>query len=268
MPEEWVTEWRAALGDFLSEVTGPVLDVGAGTGIWASFIATWFDVNVVGLEPSHGMRERVAVARNHNRVRYVGGEAERLPLRDESCGALWLSTVVHHVPNLGNAAREARRGLRLGQPLLIRQGFSGRHDEVLWTTVFPSALAIAEERHPRLESVVETFESAGFEHQETRRVREVAAADLHHYVRKAESRADSKRQRHRSWTRAFFSLTLGAGSLSGHCCAPRSVVPDDTTEVIDRRVDPLAGTSPGSEQPRDRFQGLMHLVSHRPKLAR
>jgi len=39
--------------------------------------------------------------------------------------------------------------------------------------------------------VIATFEGAGFEHQETRRVREVAAADLHDYVRKVESRADS-----------------------------------------------------------------------------
>lgn len=191
MPEEWVAEWRSALRDSLTDLTQPVLDVGAGTGIWASFIASWFDVNVVGLEPSHGMRQRALASRNHDRVSYVAGEAERLPLKDASCGAVWMSTVVHHVPNLGNAAREARRVLARGQPLLIRQGFCGRHDEVLWTKVFPSALAIAEQRHPRVESVIETFEAAGFQHQETRRVREVAAADLHHYVRKVESRADS-----------------------------------------------------------------------------
>jgi SAM-dependent methyltransferase len=191
MPEAWVVEWRMALEDYLSGASEPVADVGAGTGIWAWFIASWFDIDVVGVEPAQGMRQQAIRTRRHDRVSYVGGEAEQLPLRDQSCGAIWMSTVVHHVPNLDNAAKEARRVLRQGQPLLIRQGFSGRHDDILWTQAFPSALAIAEERHPRLESVIETFESAGFEHQETRRVREIAAADLHDYVRKLETRADS-----------------------------------------------------------------------------
>lgn len=191
MPEEWVAEWQMALQSHLAGVSRPVLDVGAGTGIWASFIATWLDVDVVGLEPSRGMRDRARAFRSPDRVTYVGGEAERLPLKDRTCGAVWMSTVVHHVPHLQEAAREARRVLQQGQPLLIRQGFSGRHEEVLWTKFFPSALAIAEERHPRLESVTETFERAGFEHEATQRLREIAAVDLHGYVRRVESRSDS-----------------------------------------------------------------------------
>lgn len=191
MPEEWVTDWREALSPHLGKTEGPVLDVGAGTGIWATFIAEWFDCRVLGLEPSAGMRQKALDIRKHDGVSYVGGRAEHLPLRDDSCGGAWMSTVVHHIEDLEAAAHEARRVLHDDGPLLIRQAFNGRHDEILWAKVFPSALEIAEERHPRLEDVVRKFEDGGFQLQEVRRVRETAAGDLDQYVRKIESRADS-----------------------------------------------------------------------------
>ncbi len=191
MPEAWVVEWRAALEPWLTHVGTPVADIGSGTGIWASFIADWFDLEVVAIEPSQGMRQRAIEDRPHGLVSYVGGEAERLPLHDASCGALWMSTVVHHFSDLGAAAQEARRVLRGDGPLLIRNPFVGRHDDILWTRVFPAALRLAEKRHPRLESVVEAFLGAGFQQQELRRVTEIAAANLHEYARKIETRADS-----------------------------------------------------------------------------
>ena len=38
----------------------------------------------------------------------VGGDAARIPLADRSVDAAWLSTVIHHVPDLTAAARELR----------------------------------------------------------------------------------------------------------------------------------------------------------------
>lgn len=102
-----------------------------------------------------------------------------------------MSTVVHHIEDLAAAAHETRRVLRPGGRLLIRQGFSGRHDGIPWARLFPSALAITEKRHPRIEQVAKAFEAAGFRLQEVQRVREIAAADLHAYARKIETRADS-----------------------------------------------------------------------------
>lgn len=102
-----------------------------------------------------------------------------------------MSTVVHHVRDLRLAADEARRVLRGGGRLLIRQPFSGHHDDILWAQVFPAALEIAEKRHPTLEVVIETFESAGLKWVGTRRITETNAANLHQYARKIATRADS-----------------------------------------------------------------------------
>lgn len=191
MPEESVAEWRSALERSLAGIEGPIADIGSGTGIWASFIADWFALEVVAIEPSQGMRQRAIEHRPHNLVSYVGGEAEHLPLRDSSCGAIWMSTVVHHFSDLEGAAHEARRVLHDGGPLLIRNPFVGRHDDILWTRVFPSALRLAERRHPEMEVVVDAFAAAGLQQQEARRVTEIAAADLHEYARKIATRADS-----------------------------------------------------------------------------
>ena len=191
MPEEWVAEWRSALTPYLGGMTGHVTDVGSGTGIWAAFIAKWFYVSVIGIEPSTGMRERAGMDRKDPRIAYVGGEAEHLPLSDGSCTALWMSTVVHHVPNLEAAAHEARRVLQDDAPVLIRQGFSGRLEGVLWTRFFPSALKLAEQRQITVESVIETFAMAGFKYENLEPVTEIAAIDLQAYAKKTATRADS-----------------------------------------------------------------------------
>jgi ubiquinone/menaquinone biosynthesis C-methylase UbiE len=190
-PQEWVHEWRSALSEYLTGIKLPVADVGSGTGIWAKLIADWFDTDVVGIEPSTGMRTRAARTRSHPRVHYIGGHAEHLPLRDKSCSAIWMSTVVHHFGDLNAAAREARRVLQDGGPVLVRQAFSGRHDGIIWTRFFPSALRLAEARHPTVEAVVQAFTDAGFTHHEIDRVTEIAAVDLHHYKKKVATRADS-----------------------------------------------------------------------------
>jgi len=52
MPLNALEKWRAALAAYLPPATGlPVLDLGAGTGLFATALGTWFEVRVVGVEP-------------------------------------------------------------------------------------------------------------------------------------------------------------------------------------------------------------------------
>src|SRR5919112_320015 len=62
-PEAWLQEWREATAPYLGDVTGPILDLGSGTGIWALLLAKWFGVEVVGVEPSSGMRAEAVYKR-------------------------------------------------------------------------------------------------------------------------------------------------------------------------------------------------------------
>jgi SAM-dependent methyltransferase len=142
---EGLEGWRAALTAYLSPPSArPVLELGAGTGLFATAIATWFDADVVAVEPSAGMRRQARQARWHPRVAYLGGQAERLPLRDGCCGSAWVSTVIHHLGDLPGCARELRRVLKPAAPVLIRSSFPGRHQGITLFRFFPGAGRIAE----------------------------------------------------------------------------------------------------------------------------
>ena len=93
VPLEALEPWRVALAAYLPPASGlPVLDLGAGTGLFAVAIAQWFGTGVVAVEPSEGMRRHARATRAHPRVAYVGGLGEQLPLRDGCCDSAWLST--------------------------------------------------------------------------------------------------------------------------------------------------------------------------------
>jgi ubiquinone/menaquinone biosynthesis C-methylase UbiE len=148
-----------------------IVDVGSGTGIWSKALAECFGSRIYAVEPSDGMRARASVAHPHPLIEYLPGHAEALPLPDESVGAAWLSTVIHQFPDLALAARELRRVIERGGPILIRSGYPGRQDEIELFHLFPGAIGVAES-WPRLGRVITAFEDGGFAFEAIERVRE------------------------------------------------------------------------------------------------
>jgi ubiquinone/menaquinone biosynthesis C-methylase UbiE len=197
LPAAGMEPWRAAIRPWLAEDRerrSPALDLGAGTGQFAAAIAGWFELNVVAVEPAAGMRAQAARANPHPAVTWVGGRAERLPLRDRACAWAWVSTVVHHLDDLGAAAAELRRVLRPGAPVLVRQAFPGRLDQIsLYNRWFPEAAAslVAGGRLPTVEQVTAAFGRAGFHAEALRRVAQVSATSLAEYRDKVRRRADT-----------------------------------------------------------------------------
>jgi ubiquinone/menaquinone biosynthesis C-methylase UbiE len=192
LPPDGLEPWRAAIGPWLPDDGGPALDVGAGTGQFAAAIAGWFGVRVVAVEPSAGMRGQAAAAHPHPAVALLGGRAERLPLRDRCCAWAWVSTVVHHLDDLPAAARELRRVLRPGGPVLVRQAFPDRLDELtLYQRWFPGAARIAAAVLPSVEQVADGFAAAGFRVRSRASVTQVSAPSLAVYRDKVRLRADT-----------------------------------------------------------------------------
>jgi len=157
---EAIAPWRDALAPYLEPARDrPLVDVGSGGGHFSIALAEWFEAAVVGVEPSSAMR---AVARRdnaHPRVAYVAGRAEALPLADATCGAAWLSTVVHHV-DLRACARELDRVLRPRAPILVRSAFPGRLGGITLFRFFPAARRRAE-RFPTIEAIADAFSAFG-----------------------------------------------------------------------------------------------------------
>ena len=120
VPREGLAEWREAVRRHLRPSDGMTLvDIGAGTGAFAAAFSDWFDLRVLAVEPSAAMRDQIP---RIPAIQVFEGDAGALPLPDESADAAWLSLVLHHIPDLAVAAREIRRVLRPGAPVLIRRG--------------------------------------------------------------------------------------------------------------------------------------------------
>jgi ubiquinone/menaquinone biosynthesis C-methylase UbiE len=194
LPAAGMESWREAIAPWRpTGAGGPALDLGAGTGQFAAAIAGWFGVEVVAVEPSGGMR-RAARAFAHPRVMWIGGLAERLPLRDRSCSLAWVSTVIHHLDDLDGAAAELRRVLRPGGPVLIRQAFPGRMGAInLYRRFFPAAgeRLVAQGALPNVERVAVAFAAAGFRVEALQPVAQVSAPNLAAYRDKVRLRADT-----------------------------------------------------------------------------
>ncbi|WP_326999943.1 class I SAM-dependent methyltransferase [Dactylosporangium sp. NBC_01737] len=170
---EGLGAWREAVGRHLDPHPGQrLLDLGSGTGSWARAFTAWFHgVEVLAVEPSAAMRARSVY------LPVIAGHAARVPVVDGVVDAVWMSTVIHHVPDLVAAAHELRRVVRPGAPVLIRSVFAGRHDGIGLVRFFPETAAVLD-TYPSVGDVEAAFAAAGFGTVALERVAQTTAASL------------------------------------------------------------------------------------------
>ena len=183
VPREGLSEWREAVRRHLRPSQGMTLvDIGAGTGAFAAAFVDWFDISVLAVEPSAPMRDQIP---RTPAIQVFEGDGCALPLADQSADAAWLSLVIHHIPDMAAAAREIRRVLRPGAPVLIRQGYPDRYepsgnlklDSIELVRWFPeTARAIAS--FPSVTDTCEAFAASRFHREALEQVRETYPATL------------------------------------------------------------------------------------------
>ncbi|MEU1087088.1 methyltransferase domain-containing protein [Streptomyces sp. NPDC005892] len=190
IPLDGLTAWREALAETVQLREGmTVLDVGAGTGFFATAFHTWFGVRVLAVEPAAAMRAIIPAGAG---IEVLDGHAAALPVPDSSADAAWLGSVIHHLPDLAAAARELRRVLRPGAPVLIRNAFPGRFDRDLRVRYFPGT-ASGIDAYPSIDEVTAAFTAAGFDR--TRVLRSLpheAAPTLAAFAERLDRSTDSK----------------------------------------------------------------------------
>ncbi|MBL6276432.1 methyltransferase domain-containing protein [Micromonospora fiedleri] len=171
--EDSLAAWQAAVIRHLDPQPGMrVLDLGSGTGSWARAFTTWLpDAEIIAVEPSAAMRDHSVFAP------VLAGDAAHIPLPDGSVDAVWLSTVVHHIPDLPAAAHELRRVLRPDAPVLIRSGFAGRPERISLFRYFPEAIAVLD-TFPSIADVEAAFGAAGFTLLAVEQIPELTATSL------------------------------------------------------------------------------------------
>ena len=103
-----------------------------------------------------------------------------------------MSLVIHHIPDLQAAAREIRRVLRTGAPVLIRQGFPGRLDRNEFVRWFPETTRTVD-TYPTVEQTCQAFAAAGFSRDGLEQIPETYRTSLAEFLAQADTfrRADS-----------------------------------------------------------------------------
>lgn len=134
LPADVLGRWEDAVRRYLPQGHVRIVDVGAGTGIFAEVLPQWATASVVAVEPTAAMVRAGAVANPD--VSFVQGVAERLPLRDFCADIAWLSTSLHHFTDLDQAISELARILHPQGSVLIRTYVPGR-TEIPWLDAFP-----------------------------------------------------------------------------------------------------------------------------------
>lgn len=160
-----------------------ILDLGAGTGAFAAAFSDWFGIDVIAVEPSEAMRAQIPQRPD---ITILNGHAAALPLPDQSADAAWLSTVIHHIPDLQTAAREIRRVLRPGAPVLIRQAFPGRSDRIELVRWFPET-ARTIDTYPSVEQTCQAFAAAGFRQEALEQVPQTDLTGLSELLARADT---------------------------------------------------------------------------------
>lgn len=168
-----------------------VLDLGSGVGRLAPALAETFGGPVWGVEPSRKMRGVAEATAAHPAVRYLEGEAARIPLPDDSIDAVLMFLSFHHVPDRAAGAAEIRRVLKPDGRLLIRSPLSDRMTMGWWQRFFPRALEIERRMFPTLAEVTGVFEAVGLRTLALEVVNETYAASAAEAAAKLRLRAIS-----------------------------------------------------------------------------
>jgi ubiquinone/menaquinone biosynthesis C-methylase UbiE len=140
-----------------------ILDLGCGTGRFSEPLASHFNAEVVGIDPSQKMLGIAREKQRDPRVRYESGSAENISLPPGSVDMIFMSMSFHHFTDRVLAAIECRRVLREGGMVLVRTGIRERIPAYPYVPFFPSTPHMLHELLPDRAELCGPFEKAGFQ---------------------------------------------------------------------------------------------------------
>jgi ubiquinone/menaquinone biosynthesis C-methylase UbiE len=158
MPEESLRAWAELIAACSPVLTPDVLDVGAGTGLFAVALARWAAARmVVAIDASPAM---LAHADRRENVRYVPADAAALPLVSARIDLAVLSRVIHHLPDRRRAGAELKRVLRPGGAAVVRTTVRERLDSIVYE-YWPELRRLDAGRFPSEAEIIADFSEAG-----------------------------------------------------------------------------------------------------------
>jgi ubiquinone/menaquinone biosynthesis C-methylase UbiE len=182
-------QWLDLIAAHVPFVPQLIVDVGCGTGRFSLPLADRFRAKVIGIDPSQSMLAVARTKHGNARVEFRLAPAESLPLVDGSADLVFMSMVLHHLPDKDAAARECRRILRADGRFCMRT--CTREVDYPQSRFFPGILSMLEAELPSAAEIIALFEAAGLKSCAHQLVTHTLATDWQQFSDKLAWRADS-----------------------------------------------------------------------------
>ena len=135
-----------------------ILDFGCGTGNYTFAIRSLTNAQIYGVEPSDNMRLRAL----EKRLDVRKGDHHYIPFDDNFFDFIYMTDVIHHVPDLTVMFGELNRVLKPGGLVCI---FTESHEQLAtryWVKYFPTTVSVEQKRYPDIPVIIETASANGF----------------------------------------------------------------------------------------------------------
>ena len=166
-----------------------IVDLGCGTGRFTRPLAERLRAKGVGIDPSERMLGVAHAKQGYEPVEFRQGSAEQLPLEDGCADMVFMSMILHHLPDLPAMARECRRVLREGGRVCARN--CTRDIVYPQSRFFPDMLPMLEAELQSGEEIIQLFEGIGFRMCAHEFVTHTLANNWRDFADKLALRADS-----------------------------------------------------------------------------
>jgi len=135
-----------------------ILDFGCGTGNFAYVISKLTAAKIYGVEPSGGMREKALEKGIDARC----GDHSMIPFEDGFFDFIYMTDVIHHVPDMRLMFSQFRRVLKRGGLVCILTESYRQLETRFWVRYFPTTVAVEKRRYPDISDITAAAQTAGF----------------------------------------------------------------------------------------------------------
>jgi SAM-dependent methyltransferase len=186
---EVLQQWLDLVAVYAPSPLDLIVDLGCGTGRFTQPLSDRLGARVLGLDPSEKMLAAARSKGHGQRVEFRQLRGEALPIDDGAADMVFMSMVLHHLPDPSETARECRRILRPGGRVCVRNGT--RDADVPQSRFFRGMQQRIEQTLPSNAAVRGWFEGTGFNTCAHELVTQRVAAHWQEFSDKIALRADS-----------------------------------------------------------------------------
>lgn len=140
-----------------------VLDFGCGTGNFTCALKMITEANVFGVEPSDGMRLKAiekALMKGIDII-FKKGDHSDIPFENDFFEFIYMTDVIHHVPDIDMMFKEMHRVLRPGGYICIVTESHKQIESRFWVKYFPTTVGVEKNRYLDIPQIIESGKRNG-----------------------------------------------------------------------------------------------------------